>query len=207
MLARGGSALASRAGRHVLAAVAPLERPELVQIDIGVAVAVIPRAPGRQRDARPRPARIKRRKIRPVHIAVAIGITADHRRATGAVVLRAGDRLGTDVADVQNTLSPRRQRPLIRERIVSRVISGYASIMSTDVAIPLPTPGNSANCRWIQAQWAQLLRDYPDQWIAVDQDRVLAAGRNLGEVANTARRAGASGDVAYEFVAGASLIF
>ncbi len=79
--------------------------------------------------------------------------------------------------------------------------------MSANTAIPLPTPGNSANCRWIQAEWAQLLRDYPDQWIAVDQGRVLAAGRNLGQVADAVRRASASADVAYEFIASASLIF
>ena len=75
------------------------------------------------------------------------------------------------------------------------------------MTIPLPTAGNSANCRWIQAQWAELLRDYPDRWVAVDQERVLAAGRNLGEVADEAERAGASpGDVVHVFVASATTI-
>jgi hypothetical protein len=52
----------------------------------------------------------------------------------------------------------------------------------------------------------QLLRDYPDQWIAVDQGRVWAAGRNLGQVADEAERAGASPDAVHQFVASATMI-
>ncbi len=78
--------------------------------------------------------------------------------------------------------------------------------MSANTTIPLPTAGNSANCRWIQEEWAQLLRDYPDQWVAVDRGRVLAAGRNLSQVADEAERAGASPDVVHQFVAGATMI-
>jgi hypothetical protein len=80
------------------------------------------------------------------------------------------------------------------------------STMSANTTIPLPTAGYMANCRWIQAEWSRLLRDHPDQWVAVDQGRVLAAGRNLGEVADEAERAGASADVAHLFVAGATMI-
>jgi hypothetical protein len=78
--------------------------------------------------------------------------------------------------------------------------------MSTNTTIPLPTAGNTANCHWIQTEWSQLLRDYPDQWVAVDQGRVLAAGRNLSQVADQAEHSGASPDVVHQFVAGATMI-
>lgn len=80
-------------------------------------------------------------------------------------------------------------------------------MMSANAAIPLPPAGHMANCRWIQSEWSRLLRQHPDQWIAVDQGRVLAAGPNLGQVADEAQRAGASPDVVHQFVAGAAMIF
>src|SRR5262245_51409368 len=83
---------------------------------------------------------------------------------------------------------------------------GYGMNMSTNMSIPLPSAGYMANCDWIQSHWSQLLCDYPDQWIAVDQGRVFAAGRHLGQVADEAERAGASADVVHQFVASATMI-
>jgi hypothetical protein len=60
-----------------------------------------------------------------------------------------------------------------------------------------------ANCDWIQTHFGELLRDHPDQWIAVDQGRVLAAGRNLGQVADEAELAWASPHITHYFVASA----
>jgi hypothetical protein len=79
-------------------------------------------------------------------------------------------------------------------------------IMAATAPIPLPTAGNNANVDWIEAHWAQLLCDYPDQWVAVDQGRVWASGRNLGLVTDEAQRAGASTDVVHQFVASATTI-
>ncbi len=79
--------------------------------------------------------------------------------------------------------------------------------MSPNALIPLPTPAYLANCRWIQAEMNRLVRQYTDQWIAVDQGRVLAAGPDLGRVTAAAQRASQSADVAYEFIAGSSMIF
>jgi len=79
-------------------------------------------------------------------------------------------------------------------------------IMSSTTSIPLPSTAYLANCRWIQAEWSRLWRDYSDQWIAVDQGRILAAGRDLGEVADEAERAGASSNAVHLFVAGATTI-
>ena len=78
--------------------------------------------------------------------------------------------------------------------------------MSTNAAIPLPSAGYMANSRWIQTHWSELLCNYPGQWIAVDQGRVLATGKNLGHVADEAERAGASADVVHQFVASATMI-
>jgi len=79
--------------------------------------------------------------------------------------------------------------------------------MSSAPPIPLPAPAYLANCRWIETQFDQLMQQYRDQWIAVDQGRVVATGPALGQVAAQARRIGASPDVAFEFMAGVSMIF
>jgi hypothetical protein len=79
--------------------------------------------------------------------------------------------------------------------------------MSATPNIPLPSPAYLANCHWIMANLDQLAARHPDQWIAVDHDRVLAAGPDLGVVTRNAEQASASPDCAYEFIAGASLIF
>ena len=79
--------------------------------------------------------------------------------------------------------------------------------MSSAAHIPLPTPAYLANCRWIEQQLDQLVHAYPDQWIAVDGGRVLAAGPDLERVSGEAHRLGASPDAAFEFIAGASLVF
>lgn len=79
--------------------------------------------------------------------------------------------------------------------------------MSASGHIPLPSPGYLANDRWIRSRLDQLVRDYPDQWVAVDQGRVVVADPDLGYVTEEAHRAGASPDTAFEFVASASLIF
>jgi Family of unknown function (DUF5678) len=70
----------------------------------------------------------------------------------------------------------------------------------------LPTPGYMTNRRWIQSHWSQLLSDYPDQWIAVDHGRVLAAGRGYSHVSDEAKRAGGSADMARQFVASEFMI-
>jgi len=75
-------------------------------------------------------------------------------------------------------------------------------MMSTNTTLPpLPTPGYMANCDWIQSHFGELLRDHPDQWIAVDQDHVLAAGRAFSQVRDEAKQAGATPDVTHYFVA------
>jgi len=76
-----------------------------------------------------------------------------------------------------------------------------------DIAIPLPTAAYLENCRWIQTHFPQLAREHRDQWVAVDQGRVLAAGANLRDVTLAAEQQRASPDVAYEFIASSSMIF
>jgi hypothetical protein len=79
-------------------------------------------------------------------------------------------------------------------------------LMSTNADIPLPSPAYLANDSWIEAHLDRLARDYPEQWVAVDRGRVLAAGPDLGRVTEEANRAGASPDAAFEFIASASMI-
>jgi hypothetical protein len=79
--------------------------------------------------------------------------------------------------------------------------------MSVPVNIPLPTTPYLANCQWIKCNLDEMVRSHPDQWIAVHEGRVLAAGPDLGKVTIDARRTCPSPDIAYEFVAGASTIF
>jgi hypothetical protein len=73
--------------------------------------------------------------------------------------------------------------------------------------VPLPSAGYLANSRWIQDNLAALACQCPDQWVAVDCGRVIAAGPDLGEVTAKSLKAGVSDDVVYEFIAGATMIF
>lgn len=79
--------------------------------------------------------------------------------------------------------------------------------MSTTPLIPLSSPAYLSNCEWIQAHLDQLVREYPDQGVAVDEGRVLAAGPDLARVRASARQISSSADVAYEFVAGVTMVF
>jgi hypothetical protein len=78
-------------------------------------------------------------------------------------------------------------------------------VASTD--IPLPTGQHVANCRWICDHIDDLVEQYPDQWIAVHEGRVLAAGRDLGEVAAAARAKSHADDIVFDFVNSGSMIF
>ena len=79
--------------------------------------------------------------------------------------------------------------------------------MSTNLPIPLPSAEYLANSRWIQDHLDELVRQYPDQWIAVAGGQVLAAGPDLGQVRRQARQKCSSPEVACEFLAGVTMIF
>lgn len=53
----------------------------------------------------------------------------------------------------------------------------------------------------------QLVQQYRDQWIAVENGTVLAAGHDLRTVTDASRALSSSPDIAYEFIASGSMIF
>jgi hypothetical protein len=53
---------------------------------------------------------------------------------------------------------------------------------------------------WAYAHYATLVTNHPNQWVAVVDSRVVAAGANLGEVESEASRIAGPRDVAVLFV-------
>lgn len=79
--------------------------------------------------------------------------------------------------------------------------------MSTSAAPPAPSAEYLQDCAWIERHVEELVRDHANQWVAVHQGRVVAAGPDLGVVAAAARQAFPTGDVAYQFVDDGTLVF
>ena len=73
--------------------------------------------------------------------------------------------------------------------------------------IPLPTPAFNRNFDWIVQNFDDLSNQFPNQWIAVDQCRVLAADPGLDVVKKGATNSGTPGDTVYFFVDDGLLIF
>jgi hypothetical protein len=72
---------------------------------------------------------------------------------------------------------------------------------------PLPTKASTENARWITANFAVLSERYPNRWIAVDKERVLAADRDLSIVRRSAAEQARPEDVMFHFIDDGSLIF
>ena len=52
---------------------------------------------------------------------------------------------------------------------------------------PRPTRKFWEDNRWLNEHWAEMVRAYPDMWVAVVDQQVAAAGRDPEEVAKTAQ--------------------
>jgi len=61
--------------------------------------------------------------------------------------------------------------------------------------------------RWIQRNIEALVRDHPNQWIAVHRGSVLSAGPDLGAVAAQAQGQTSDDDVVFQFIDDGTLIF
>ncbi len=79
--------------------------------------------------------------------------------------------------------------------------------MSANENIPTPSSAYLQSCDWVKENLSDLVDRYPDQWIAVEGERVVAAGPDLGEVTREAERQSTSCDIVYEFIASGSMIF
>lgn len=77
--------------------------------------------------------------------------------------------------------------------------------MST--TLPLPTAAFNQNFDWIVQNFGVLAARHPNQWIAVDQGRVLAADPDLAAVRHSAAGQAPPKDVVFYFVDDGSLNF
>ena len=66
--------------------------------------------------------------------------------------------------------------------------------------VPPIDPRYFQDLDWAYAHYATLAADHPNQWVAVVDGRVVAAGLNLGEVESEASRVAGRRDVAILFV-------
>ncbi len=70
-----------------------------------------------------------------------------------------------------------------------------------DVPIPPPIPKRwSEDQKWISEHHHELAEKYPDQWVAVFNGEVIAAGKNLGEVEKVAHEKTGERDIATRLV-------
>jgi len=57
-----------------------------------------------------------------------------------------------------------------------------------DNALPKPPPKEYwDDVKWAEEHYAELTRQYPNQWVAVVDQRVVSAGRSLRQVLNEAK--------------------
>ncbi len=52
---------------------------------------------------------------------------------------------------------------------------------------PRPPKGFWEDNRWLNAHWAEMVRTYPDRWVAIVGQQVVAVGRDPEEVAKAAQ--------------------
>ncbi len=79
--------------------------------------------------------------------------------------------------------------------------------MSRVPPLPLPTPSEVEDWRWIDEHMTDLVHRYPDQWVAVQNGVVLAAGAAMDEVARAAETKCQSYDIVLEFIHSGTRIF
>ena len=79
--------------------------------------------------------------------------------------------------------------------------------MSRSAALLTPTAEYMAGSRWIRDHLDELVRTYPNQWIAVFHDQVVGANPDLGIAAAQAEKAAPAADIAYHFIDDGTLIF
>ncbi len=63
------------------------------------------------------------------------------------------------------------------------------------------------NSRWLMDHLSEVLREHPNLWVAVQNQRVVAADADLGVVTASAAQSGPPSDTVYQFIDDGSLIF
>jgi len=74
-------------------------------------------------------------------------------------------------------------------------------------SLPLPSHQYLENRRWIRENIESLVRNHANQWIAVHEGKVLAAGPDAGEIREKVLRMTSDEDVVYQFIDDGTLIF
>jgi hypothetical protein len=79
--------------------------------------------------------------------------------------------------------------------------------MTSSVGPSPPSPQYWLDRQWIHDHIEQLVRDHPNEWVAVHGGSVLAHGPDLGDVEDAAKNKCGASDVVYQFIDDGSLIF
>jgi hypothetical protein len=79
--------------------------------------------------------------------------------------------------------------------------------MSTSLPLPLPSQQYLSDRQWIQQNIHALVRDHPNEWVAIHRGLLLAAGPDLGRVAAQAQRQTTDPDVVFQFIDDGTLVF
>src|SRR5262249_13672190 len=76
----------------------------------------------------------------------------------------------------------------------------WSRVMHNQAVGPLASPAFSANERWIDEHIDELLKTYPNQWIAVHGGQVLASGPSLDVVECAVAGTAPPTDVVFDFL-------
>lgn len=79
--------------------------------------------------------------------------------------------------------------------------------MSKTNDLPVLTPAYNENSRWMIDHIDELARDFPNQWVAIHNNTVVAANPELGVVRAAVPKTVPPEDVVVHFVDDGSLIF
>ncbi len=75
------------------------------------------------------------------------------------------------------------------------------------VSSPPPSQQYWLDRQWIHDNYAQLVNEHANEWVAVHGGSVLASGLDLGAVEDAARTRCPADDIVFQFIDDGSLIF
>lgn len=97
-----------------------------------------------------------------------------------------GATVETIIHDIEK-LSASDRAKLFRALAVKSLASSSGAADGKSKRLPVPEPDHEPNRRWLAAHKSE----YAGKWVALDGDRLIAAGESEKEVANAAKADGA----------------
>ncbi len=79
--------------------------------------------------------------------------------------------------------------------------------MRTTIKPPLPSKQYMRDFRWMVKHYRELCKKYPNQWVAVHKNRVVAVGTESGSVERLARERTGVNEIPVQLIDDGTIIF